>query len=603
MGFFKCLKTKPQMRKALGVLFFSVCTLPAVALDLGRLQVLSAIGEPLLAEIDVVQASPDELRTLRAQLAAPSAFSQAGMEYNPALSTVTASLQTRPSGGPYIALKGRDPIQDNFVDLILETQTSTGQLVKNFALLLNSVSQRPENRGSASAPATAPQLAAVPAMVEPVAPVAARSMPAEALPNSLNVASVELNSQNVPVYRFASASNAQIPAPQGPLPGNTPASASPLIPPAVLANPKTNGQVVSADPKTIKVKSGDTASQLALRYLGGESSLDQMMLAMLKANPDAFIQGNVNLIKAGAVIRIPDSEEATEIPRDEARKTVIAQSIEFAEYARRLAETPLLVDAKNSRVMSGKVTTESEKSNPSNPQQDKLTLSKSSVRSHASEANLAREREAKEAEDQLAALNQNMKDLEALAQKTSPPSLSASTSLIPSFGSDQSDTLSFATMVSAHLSTLSMKNLSENSAIWVWAAALLSILLMVGIWMRRKSSETELVFVPSYEDIRIPDTDPVMDQPAGHTSIPAQMSAIDLNLHASSPPGPQSPSPQVTSPDQAKPEDTEQSKLNLATQLMAKGDQDLARALILSVISSTHGDIKDRAIQMLGQIR
>ena len=328
-----------------------------------------------------------------------------------------------------------------------------------------------------------------------------------------------------------------------------------------------------------------------------------MMLAMLKANPDAFIQGNVNLIKAGAVIRIPDREEATEIPRDEARKTVIAQSIEFAEYARRLAETPLLVDAKNSRVMSGKVTTESEKSNPSNPQQDKLTLSKSSVRSHVSEANLAREREAKEAEYQLAALNQNMKDLEALAQKTSPPSLSASTSLIPSFGSDQSDTLSFATMVSAHLSTLSMKNLSENSAIWVWAAALLSILLMVGIWMRRKSSETELVFVPSYEDIRIPDTDPVMDQPAGHTSIPAQMSAIDLNLHASSPPGPQSPSPQVTSPDQAKPEDTEQSKLNLATQLMAKGDQDLARALILSVISSTHGDIKDRAIQMLGQIR
>ena len=89
MGFFKCLKTKPQMRKALGVLFFSVCTLPAVALDLGRLQVLSAIGEPLLAEIDVVQASPDELRTLRAQLAAPSAFSQAGMEYNPALSRVT----------------------------------------------------------------------------------------------------------------------------------------------------------------------------------------------------------------------------------------------------------------------------------------------------------------------------------------------------------------------------------------------------------------------------------------------------------------------------------------------------------------------------------
>jgi FimV-like protein len=57
------------------------------------------------------------------------------------------------------------------------------------------------------------------------------------------------------------------------------------------------------------------------------------------------------------------------------------------------------------------------------------------------------------------------------------------------------------------------------------------------------------------------------------------------------------PTPQPTA------EDTEQSKLNLAEQVLANGDNDLARALILSVISSTHGDIKGRAIQMLGQIR
>jgi FimV-like protein len=50
-------------------------------------------------------------------------------------------------------------------------------------------------------------------------------------------------------------------------------------------------------------------------------------------------------------------------------------------------------------------------------------------------------------------------------------------------------------------------------------------------------------------------------------------------------------------------EDTEVSKLNLAAQLLAKGDKDLARALIVSVISSTHGEINARAIQMLGQIR
>jgi len=106
-------KTNHLLMKALGVLVFSACVLPAMALDLGRLQILSAIGEPLRAEIEVAQASTDELRTLRAQLASPGAFAQAGMEFNPALNGVTASLQTRANGAPFIVLNGRAPIQEN----------------------------------------------------------------------------------------------------------------------------------------------------------------------------------------------------------------------------------------------------------------------------------------------------------------------------------------------------------------------------------------------------------------------------------------------------------------------------------------------------------
>ena len=58
--------------------------------------------------------------------------------------------------------------------------------------------------------------------------------------------------------------------------------------------------------------------------------------------------------------------------------------------------------------------------------------------------------------------------------------------------------------------------------------------------------------------------------------------------------------------DSAKPtpsEETQLSKLELAKQLMAAGDHDLARALVLSVTSSAEGDIKARAVQLLGQIR
>jgi pilus assembly protein FimV len=618
MGQTKRQKTKSLKMQALGALFFSAWALPVVALDLGRLQILSAIGEPLRAEIEVAQASPEELRTLRAQLASPGAFSQAGMEFNPALNGVTASLQTRPNGTPYITLNGRAPIQENFIDLILEAQTSSGKLTKNYALLLNSVTDRVARAASTPAPAINPQLPVLPPVVQTISSAAApvRAIETPAAPNPLNATSVELNARNIPVYRFAPVDNGPAPRPQISATEPHGASNASLRAPAVQARPKVNGIARESGEKSIKVRPGDTASRLAIRYLGGQASLDQMMLAMLKANPDAFIQGNVNLVKAGAVLRIPDLDEATQIPREEARKTVIAQAKEFAEYARRLAESPLWVDSKNSRAMSGTVTAETDKSASSSLQQDKLTLSKSSVSANAADAKLASEREAKDASDQLAALNKNLKDLEALAQK--PPLANNSTvSMAPSSAavtaapaSPSSPTSPQTPPPSSLMPGSSLQDLSDNKQLWAWAAGLLAAILLVAFWMRRKSAEPESIYAPSYEDIPTPGAEPVMQAAPSPVSVPAQMSAIDLNLQPSASPSPLVSAPsqaapaQVTSPTATTPaEDTEQSKLNLAAQLLAKGDKDLARALILSVISLTHGDIKARAIQMLGQIR
>ena len=615
-------QTKRQMPKnhkmqALGALVFSAWVLPAAALDLGRLQILSGIGEPLRAEIEVAQASPEELRSLRAQLASPGAFSQAGMEFNPALNGVTASLQNRPNGTPVITLNGRAPIQENFIDLILEAQTSTGKLTKNYALLLNSVSDRLARSSSTPASANSPQLPVVPPLVQPIPAAAAPLRPVEtsASPNPLNATSVELNARNIPVYRFAPVDNTQIPRPQ-PSATETSASTAALRAPAVQARPKGNEPSREAGDRSIKVRPGDTASRLAIRYLGGQASLDQMMLAMLKANPDAFIQGNVNLVKAGAVLRIPDLGEATQIPRDEARKTVIAQTKEFAEYARRLAESPLLVDSKNSRSMSGTVTAEPAKPAPGALQQDKLTLSKSSVSANAADAKLASEREAKDTSDQLAALNKNLKDLEALAQNpasanTASASNTPSAAAVPTVPATPSAQTSPPSQ--APTSTMpgsSLQDLSENKQLWAWAAGLLAAILLVAFWMRRKSAEPESIYAPSYDDIPAPSTEPAMQATPSPMPVPAQMSSIDLNLQPSTASTPMAPAPAYAAPTPVSPpaattaaEDTEVSKLNLAAQLLAKGDKDLARALILSVISLTHGDIKARAIQMLGQIR
>jgi FimV-like protein len=92
------------------------------------------------------------------------------------------------------------------------------------------------------------------------------------------------------------------------------------------------------------------------------------------------------------------------------------------------------------------------------------------------------------------------------------------------------------------------------------------------------------------------------------------MSSIDLNLPPQEPvmngdalqstakmTSPVSAPAQPGKPSQS--EETQMSKLELAGQLLSAGDQDLARALILSVASTAQGDIKARALQMLGQIK
>lgn len=656
-------KYKIAQLKALGILLLSIWTAPVMALDLGRLQILSGMGEPLRAEVEITQASPNDLSTLRAQLAAPSVFGEAGMEFNPALDGVTATLQKRSNGSSFIALSGTSPVKENFIDLILETQWATGRLVKNYALLLNSVSERTastaptatssaplpiRNSLQASQAIAAPTPPAQIAQIAQIAQTAQIVPPAQfaPVPDGLNASSVSLNAQNVPVYRFDPIDNATAPsAPTNAVFASPAARQSPsLITPAVSARPSFQPNANKDNDGSIQVMPGDTASRLALRFIASNVSMDQMLLAMLKANPNAFIQGNVNLVKAGATLRMPSQEEALQIPRTQARSIVLAQTRDFAAYARRLAQSALLVDGKNSREMSGKVGQEKPAESITTSQQDKLTLSKSSIESGSAEAALAASREAKDSNDQLASLNKNLQDLEALingqpARTVAASAEAASTATTPTgpaiapAGSNAGPEANANTP--ANNSTAPwLQNLQDNKQLWAWAGAFLALILLFVFWIRRKSSEPETVYSPSYDDIPATSTDPVMDHSPANSGIHAQMSAIDLNLQ--SPPPAQAavvgaaavasfppqtyaatnssgqtaqaaiePVVQAVAPAAGPSNlvDTEQSKLNLAAQLLAKGDKDLARALILSVISSSTGELKARAIQLLGQIR
>ncbi len=593
-------QTENKLRiKALCALVFSLWVIPASALDMGRVQIFSAIGEPLRAEVEIAQATVEELSSLQAQLASPNSFNQAGMEYNPALVGMTATLQTRSNGTRFIALNGQLPVRENFIDLILETKWATGRLVKNYALLLNSVNDKAVISSPSDTFTPPPKLATLPsaASATPATVTVIRDTQTDSLPEGLNATSVTVNEKNIPVYRFAPTENS-VPAASAKL--------ASLDTPAVSARPETSSAPGSVNDASLQVKTGDTASRLALRHIASNVSLDQMLLAMLEANPDAFIQGNVNLVKAGAVIRIPNTTEALKIPRAQARKMVLAQAREFAAYAQRLAQSALLVDSKTSRQISGKVVSEDTQETTANPQQDKLTLSKSSVKNNSAEAKLAAEQEAKDTATQLAELNKNLQDLEALTKNQPVMTVSSSTA-------QSADTrATIQTQGDTGYAPL-LKELKENKQIWTWAAALLAMILLFVFWVRRKSSEPQTVYAPSYDDIAPNNAYPAVKMPTANSGMPNDIASIDLNLQPHPPAADPAlaqmhthvspPAPQAAPSIGSTADDTERSKLDLAAQLSAKGDKDLARALILSVISSSSGDLKTRAIQQLGQIR
>lgn len=598
MGQSKHQKTKNLKMKALSALVFLAWAVPAVALDLGRLQILSAIGEPLQAEIEIAQATAEELSSLRAQLASPKSFNQAGMEFNPGLSGLMSSIVTLPNGKSFIRLNGQAPIKESFVDLILEAQWSSGQLVKNYALLLNAIQDRPANAKSSELASTPLKSVSSPA-TEPPAPLTSLASTSD-VSREFKPLSVEINSQGVPVYRFppiqreAESSIRPIEVAQAPLPVAVHAT------PAATEVSTASTASLSPYPASIQVKSGDTASRLAMRHLGTNVSLDQMLLALLKANPQAFIQGNVNLVKAGAILKIPSSEDASQIPQAEARQTVVAQSREFAKYARGLAERPLLVTSKNSREMQGKVVPDIVPSDSNSPHQDKLTLSKSKVDLDNSEAKLAAELESKNAEKQLAALTKNVEEMSALTKEQAQTSSGPSSNVVSSAASD-------GNLPAAPMKTL-LENFQENKSIWTWAGLLLLAALLLLVWLRKKSSQQEEVFSPSYDDAVSDNSHALSETPSDKMVIPAQMAAIDLELGSA-------PSPAVTvnsgdagldSPatlPEKTLDSTNEKKLDLASQLLSKGDHDLARALILSVASTSTGELKTRAIHLLGQIR
>lgn len=340
----------------------------AFALSLGKITTKSFMGERLNVEIDIPDISAAEAASLQANVGGLDTFQAAGIEYNPSLAGASITLEKRPDGRQYFKVSSVAPINDPFINLVIVANWASGRIVRDYSILLDP----PEALKTNATVVTAPSIA--------------NNVQANNTPTPTTTSTPDNNSKS------ANTKNT-----------NT-------------AVAKTEKQEKSSNNELeagsqIKVERGQTAGKIAAAAKDANISLDQMLVALLRANPKAFINNNVNLIKSGAIITLPTAEEAAKVAAGEAKRTVVSQSKDFYEYSRKLAENAPSTDSNEAtRTSGGKVQTQITEKRPEATATDKLVLA-NSKNGKSKEDAVAKELQAKEDAKRLADLSSNIKDL------------------------------------------------------------------------------------------------------------------------------------------------------------------------------------------------
>ncbi|UNK50207.1 LysM peptidoglycan-binding domain-containing protein [Lysobacter sp. S4-A87] len=299
----------------------------ASALGLGQIEVKSRIGQPFLAEIPIVSNDPSELENLQAELASPLVFARIGLQPPTGIvSELRFSSALDSSGRPVIRVTSEQPVNDSLLTFLVSVDWGQGRLVREYSALLDT----PRTVSAPLQPQIEETVVSAPNIVErPLEPEVAATpadAPTEAAPAEESVAAGPDSDNNADA-------NAIPPTPtQAAEPASAPAQVASVAPAAAPA-----GDLAGE----YSVRRGDTLSQIAGRVQGEGFTLDQTMIALLRANPEAFIGGNVNRLKAGAVLAVPASEQLASVDAAQASQLVSSQVRQWRD-ARRAVPQPAL---------------------------------------------------------------------------------------------------------------------------------------------------------------------------------------------------------------------------------------------------------------------
>lgn len=351
--------------KALAVALLLLTPWLAHAAGLGRLTVQSSLGQPLNAEIDLVAVRGDEASSLNARLASPDAYQQANLQYNAGVTGLKLSIERRPNGQSFIKVTGNRPVNEPFVDLLIELSWSGGKLVREYTALLD-----PPGYGQQAAAAA------------PAAPPAA--------PESRPI--------------------------------TAPAAAAPAAAAPAMAESKAG--------EYGPIARGETLGKIAASLKPEGVSLEQMLVGLYRSNPDAFIRKNLNLVKAGRILRVPDAQELAAISQGEAVKEYRTQVADWRAYSGRVADAAgqapeggstargrITARVDDSAAAAGKDVVRLSKGEPG--QGGKPLTGEARTRALQEEL-VAREKELADARERIAQLEKTIKDTQKLAELKSP---------------------------------------------------------------------------------------------------------------------------------------------------------------------------------------
>jgi len=275
--------------KYLHLVLFVCLLIPAAtdAAGLGKLKVKSALGEMLDADIELVEASASELPSLTARIANDDEYIAAGLQGSIIPTGIRINAVQRADGVRLLHLTSIRPINEPFLELLISVNSETLHLVRQYTMLLDPPNSKLADDGnplSSSANSS---------------PIASRSYEMISPSGAVNTPAVKSRKKATQDNTSETSQLAEAPV----KPKRHAKSVQPELPDQVA---DTKSVRASGDTQTYLTQKGDIFGKVAQQYQPTGISLKRVMAVLYKANPDAFLDGDINQLKAGQMLRIPE---------------------------------------------------------------------------------------------------------------------------------------------------------------------------------------------------------------------------------------------------------------------------------------------------------